>query len=266
LRDVKKRAVLAAVFLAGVFVLPGAAQPVRAMGLNGATGLFGIPTGRIAWEQEADLGVDTGGGYNLIQKNAMIRGAVNLFKWVELSTAFDFQPPLQGGRGLDNMDALFGVKMQFPWEAAALALGGNMQILNCHPAATGVVGQVYTAITYSGVFFTMPAETTAVLGYTIRRETAGDIDYGMGFDLLLWPDVFQGCIHWIVDFSNFSYSAQPLGADAYYRGCLNTGFRINIGAVPALDRMKFSVDIIITDAFDQDRSFVLGAMLGWAFL
>jgi hypothetical protein len=236
------------------------------MGLNGAAGLFGIPTGRIAWEQDTDLGVDTGGGYNFIQKNAMLRGAVNLFKWVEVSTAFDFQPPLQGEEGLDNMDTLFGVKVQVPWEAAALALGGNMQIISHPPVTTDVAGQVYMAVTYSGVFFTMPAETTAVVGYTIGEDAAGDIDYGMGFDLLLWPDVFQGCIHWILDFSNFSYSVQPLGADAYYRGCLNTGFRINIGAVSALDKLKFSVDIIITDAFDRSRSFVLGTMLGWAFL
>jgi hypothetical protein len=265
--DMKKIRMLLLFFAAAAAFVPAlGAQSLKAMSLNGATGLFTIPTGRIAWEQAADLAVDLGGTYNFVHKNPIAKGAVNLFRWMEVSTAFDFQPQVQHDKPFDNSDAILGLKIQFPARSTAIALGGNMQIINRYPVAAEVLGQVYLAATYAGQVFAMPAETTVVLGYTIRENAAANIDYGMGFDLTLLPDIFQGFLHWIIDFSNFSYSAQPLGADAYNRGCLNTGLRIDIGAIPAMEKFKLSVDVIVTDAFDEDRSFVLGAMFGLSIL
>jgi len=49
------------------------------------------------------------------------------------------------------------------------------------------------------------------------------VDFGMGFDLLLFPQQLQGYVHWINDFANFSYSFQPSGANPFTRGVFNTG-------------------------------------------
>jgi hypothetical protein len=254
-------------FLAALaFASPVRAQSLNAMGLNGASGLFTIPTGRIAWGKTADLGIDLGGSYNFVQKNPIVKAAFSLFKWVEVSTAFDFQPRSQSDKALSNTNALFGLKVQLPTGNTAVAVGGNMQIINHAPSNTNIRGQIYASATYSGTFFSMPAETTVVLGYTFRENMVSDIDYGMGFDMILLPNVFKRYLHWIVDFSNFSYSVDPLGADAYYRGCLNTGLRVDIGALPALKKFKFVVDIMMTDAFDEDRSFMIGAMFGMSIL
>jgi hypothetical protein len=109
----------------------------------------------------------------------------------------------------------------------------------------------------------MPAETTVVVGKTFH-EGYGDsnIDFGMGFDLILLPRVFQNYVHWITDFANFTYSVDPLGVGSEHRGTLNTGFRIDLSEIPALNKFKFVVDILMADAFDTDRSFSVGLVFG----
>jgi hypothetical protein len=80
---------------------------------------------------------------------------------------------------------------------------------------------------------------------------------------VLFPDVFQGYIHWINDFANFSYSADPRGAVAGFRGAFNTGIRIDVAANPNLSKYKFVIDAIMTDALDENRAFALGVAVGF---
>ncbi len=235
------------------------AQSLKGMSLNGATGLIGIPSARIGWEHSADLGLDF--GYHAIfddNETAHIpKVAVSLFQLAELSFAYD------SNIGDDNEDILLGGKIQLPTGGrTAVAVGGNFHMLQINGNDENVQ-QVYLAATYPGTFFNMPAETSLVIGKAFGDLVDdGDIDFGMGFDLVLFPEIFQGYVHWINDFANFSYSRTPAGADAETRGAFNTGIRIDIAANPALSRYKFVIDAMMTDALDEDRAFGLGLAFG----
>ena len=163
----------------------------------------------------------------------------------------------------DNNDFLINAKFQLPIDrASAIAVGANAQILEAAGNKENVY-QLYLSSTYPGDFFNMPAETTFVVGYTFGDIVTGNnIDFGMGFDLLLFPEVLQGYVHWINDFANFSYSFTPSGANAGFRGVFNTGARINLAANPRLAKYKATIDAIVADALDSDRSFVVGASFG----
>ncbi|MDR1862997.1 MAG: hypothetical protein LBQ67_03655, partial [Treponema sp.] len=205
-----------------------ASSSLKGMSFNGATGLYSIPTGRIGWERTSNLGLDLGYHTVFAHKKAghIPKVGLSLFKWVELSGAFDIQP--KNVYTYDNgTDFIGGMKVQLPFSKTAVAIGGNIQALNLGKnTARYNAGQVYLAITYAGEFFSMPAETTVVLGKTfIEDRTDSDIDFGMGFDLILLPKIFQNYIHWVTDFSNFSYSIEPIGAYSAYRGVLNSGIR-----------------------------------------
>ncbi|AEF83061.1 hypothetical protein [Leadbettera azotonutricia] len=238
-----------------------AQSSLKGMSLNGATGLYSIPTGRIGWERSSDLGLDLG-YHAIIRDNAnhIPKIGLSLFKWVELTGAVDVQP------GDHQNDLIAGVKIQFPLTSTAIALGGNFQGINTgnpNPWERYSAGQIYVAVTYAGQFFTMPAETTVVVGKTfIEGSRDSNIDFGMGFDLILLPKVFQNYIHWITDFANFTYSVDPFGAGSQHRGTLNTGFRIDLSEIPALNKFKFVVDIFLADAFDEDRAFSVGLVFG----
>jgi hypothetical protein len=247
----------------GILVCAGpfaayAQNNLKGMSLNGATGLYSIPTGRIGWER--DVGLDLGVSYNFTAENPIAKMGISLFKWVEISAAVDFQPERGGG---NNTDGIIGAKLQFPGAKTALAVGGNVQFLN------GVygyesAGQLYFAASYSGTFFSWPAETTFVLGYTFRENnrTKDNIDFGMGFDMIVLPDIFQRFVHLVLDFSNFSYSADALGADASARGCFNTGLRIDIAAIPALSKIKLAFDFVALDLLDTNRSLAIALNFG----
>ncbi|MCL1833138.1 MAG: hypothetical protein FWG49_01425, partial [Leptospirales bacterium] len=86
-----------------------------------------------------------------------------------------------------------------------------------------------------------------------------NVDLSMGFDLDLLPQYLKHYVHWINDFSNYSYSTEPGGADAYERGCFNTGIRI---AALKEKRYKLNFDIIMTDALDHNRDWALGVVFG----
>ena len=232
----------------------GAQSPLKGMSLNGATGLYSIPTAKIGWERAdgSNIGLDL--GYHAIISGWAVahlpKVSVSLFKLVELHAVIDSRP---GGTNF-----IGGAKLQLPLSKTSLGFGGNIQLLE-----NTTVGQVYAAVTYSGVFFEMPAETTVVLGKTILEGKQNwDIDFGMGFDLLLFPKVFDGFVHWITDFANFSYSIDAFGADAGIRGVINTGLRIDLSRIPPLNKFKFSVDLMLTDAFDTNRAFSVGMVFG----
>jgi hypothetical protein len=253
-------------FLSAVKTEAQTVPSLKGMSINGATGLYTIPTARIGWEKTADLGIDFGASYNFVSLNPMLKTAVSLFKWVEVSGAMDLQPKTGDKR---EMDGMLGAKVQFPTTKTALALGGNLQFIN-KLGDFSAAGQLYGAATYTGEFFSWPAETTIVLGYTFMKGNRDNIDFGMGFDMTLLPDVFQNFVHWILDFSNFSYSVDPFGADATTRGCLNTGLRIDLAALPALSKFKFNIDLAFLDILDRNagsggksgRSVALAVVFG----
>jgi hypothetical protein len=295
---------LVLLFTASLVLMPKAGAEVQSLkgtSFNGATGLYSIPSGRVGWERTSDLGIDL--GYHAIINDGVAHiptVTVSLFKWVEISSAFDIQPD-KGYRywgknkvprrdTAKNDDLLFGVKVQLPTNLKnsknpAVAVGTNIQLINFADDDDDAYGpadfvysafQFYAAATYAGTFFTMPAETTVVVGKTIYagHDNNSDIDFGMGFDLILLPDVFQRYIHWIIDFANFDYSdnswpnslAQGSGPP-WYRGILNTGLRIDLSSIPALNKFKFFVDVIFNDLFDdENRSFSTGVVFGMPIL
>jgi hypothetical protein len=260
---------------------------LKGQSFNGATGLYYIPSGRIGWERASNLGLDF--GYRAIinkEGHAHIPAVTaSLFKWVELSGAFDIQHDIKYGRDYQrNDDLLFGVKVRLPTHLKnlknpAIAVGSSFQFLNIsdHNDIRYNAFQPYVAMTYQGTFFTMPAETSIVFGKTFltgsgRPDNNSDIDFGMGFDLILFPDVLQNSVHWIIDFANFGYSNnswpnnlyQGTGS-AWYRGVVNTGLRIDLASIPALNKFKFAVDLVFNDLFDhKDRSFTIGAVFGFS--
>lgn len=241
-------------------LVPGvSAQSLKGMSLNGATGLVSIPTGRIGWERSADVGFDLGYHTVMVDSEAahIPKVAVSLFKWVEFALAYDTSTPE------DNEDMIISGKLQLPTSGTAVAIGGNAQMLKQNDQSSNAT-QIYIAATYPATFFKMSSETTMVVGKTfVEGDSDSSIDYGMGFDLLLYPNVFQRYVHWVTDFANFSYSLQPTGAQAGMRGVLNTGIRIDVAAAPQLKKYKFVIDAIITDALDTNRAFTLGLAAGF---
>ncbi|MDA3951550.1 MAG: hypothetical protein PF508_20245 [Spirochaeta sp.] len=242
------------------------AQSLKGMSLNGATGLIGIPSGRIGWERTSDFGFDL--GYHAIidddDANHIPKASVSLFRLLEISGAYDIQDDNNSSIE-DESDLIIGGKIQLPTEGTAVAIGGNAQMIKINDESYQAT-QIYLAATYPGSFFEMPAETTFVVGKSFGDDevTPGDeaIDFGMGFDLILFPEVFQGYVHWINDFANFSYSQDPRGVNAGFRGAFNTGIRIDVAANPSLSKYKFVIDAIMTDALDENRAFALGLAFG----
>ena len=239
------------------------AQPNTGMSLSGATGLYSIPSGRIAWERSSAssaFGIDFGYHTIIAEGNAnnIPKIALSFFNFIELSGAFDFRP--EANR---ETDFIGGIKLQLPLERTALAFGGNYQSINLDSNRQRSAWQVYVATTYAGHFFAMPAQTTVVVGRTFfEGHSNSNIDFGMGFDILLLPNVFDNLIHWITDFANFSYSVAPFRADAWYRGVLNTGIRLNLSTIPAFSGFRFVADIMMVDAFDHNRAFSAGLTFG----
>ena len=244
------------------------AQSPKGMSFNGATGLYSIPLGRVGWEQGSNIGIDF--GYSLIVGEGNIthtpKAAITLFGFWELNFALDIQPPHPDPNN-SNTHIIFGTKFQFPTnDRVAVSLGGNYQLLrNGADPAHDNAGHIYLAMTYSSRFFEWPVETTVVLGYTVGKSLPnGNIDYGMGFSLALLPNVFQNMIHLIVDFSNYTYVVLP---PAYAlnteRGILNTGFRIDFASIIRQPRFKFALDVLMTDAFDDNRGLSLGGVFGF---
>ena len=85
----------------------------------------------------------------------------------------------------------------------------------------------------------------------------------MGFDLDIFPKYLKHHLHWINEFTNYSYSMNPNGSYHGIRGAFNTGLR---AIVPLPDQFKLNIDIICTDVFDEgSRSFAMGLSLGMGF-
>jgi hypothetical protein len=263
------------VLLALALVLPLAAQSggVNSMGFSGTTGLYVVPTAHLGWE-ESDVGFNAGVHTNYddrVEKfNTLLQFNISLFKWVELAAAYDIQPEFSGIK--DNDDFLFGIKVKLPVTATNIALGANIDYGEIGSRGDHFGNQFYGVVTYDAEFFSMPAETTLFVGKTFIDGARSDsnIDFGMGFDLIILPKYLQSFVHWLIDFSNFGYSipAHSLQSNSGWgldpsRGILNTGLRIDLSQIPALNKFTFAFDAYLTDAFDdKTRGFGLGVVFG----
>jgi hypothetical protein len=258
----------------------GSVETIKGMSLNGATGLIATPTAQIGWERSHDIGLDF--GYHAVFDEGVThipKAALSLFKKGEIFFAYD---SVDSDRYTDNIGhsetdpqtILFGGKFQFYKEGvSAVAIGGNYQYINDYRDENWTAGQVYLVATYSGTFFGMPAATSMTIGKSFSSKHRGyrlvepsDIDFSMGFELTLLPEIFKNYIQWINDFSNYSYTVLPAGSYPERRGSYNTGLRID----PIKNnQFKFVIDAIVADVFDDDddfdnggRSFILGLTFG----
>ena len=194
-----------------------------------------------------------------------MRMDATLFKMLELGYTYDNQD------GKDSNDWMLHGKFRFfgPGNSAikssgnsSIAIGGNFQAIE-EKKKEGNYGQLYLAATYAGTFFTLPSETTIVVGKTFGEDVPhSDIDFSMGFDLDMFPSVLKGYVHWINDFSNYAYQAKPHDFNND-RGIYSTGARL---IVPIMDRFKINVDALLIDLLDNTREFGVTVSAGAAIL
>ena len=258
----KKILVLAFVF----FCTASFSAAFKSQSANGSTGLFATPTAYTGWS-DCTLGLDF--GYHFIDGESedtnVYSVTLQVLGKLELGVSYDDQD-------YDGEDTIFHGKFSFyQGGGSAVAFGGNYQSVNYNKDFDDTFYQIYLAATYSGNFFTMPAETTIVFGKTFVGGSATaangidqkNFDFSMGFDLDLFPSAFKGYVHWINEFSNYSYSADAIGAEPIYRACFNTGARIAL--LKDSRRYKLNVDAVVTDVLDdKSRDFSLGVCFGLA--
>lgn len=255
-----KRVVLVAIVMLAVIVSGVSAQStIKGMALNGATGLIATPTAQIGWERTANVGLDF--GFHFVNDenggSAIPKFTASLFRKVEIGFAYDTMGPYPD----DSQAFMIHSKFQFySAGVSAAGFGTNIQFGERANDEFNAI-QIYLVGTYGGQFFRMPAATTIVFGKTFSDVVNDDdLDFSMGFELTLFPEIFRGYIQWINDFSNYSYQVFPTGANNRYRGAYNTGIRID----PIKGgQYKFVIDALLTDVFDgADRAFALGATFG----
>ncbi len=226
----------------------------RSPSLGGATGLIMTPTARTGWEG-ANLGLDLGMGYTGLGDDSWLpKATLQLFDRWELGAMYELLGE-DGDNDQEQNDLYLHTKFRiFPWSGSsnsALAIGVNYQSLKYNDESYTAY-QFYLAATYSGDFFGMPAETTIVFGKTLGDDEVvadDNWDFSMGFDLDLFPKVFQHYVHWINDFSNYTYTVDPLRNVSGYRGCFNTGIRI--AAFKGHRKYKLNFDVLVLDVLDD---------------
>lgn len=249
------------------------AEAFRSPSIGGATGLISTPTAHTGWEG-SKFGLDLGAHY---LNNADAVGsdeAYTVYKALlnlglsgtnlEIGFAYDDQPDNDAINNKDTDDMLVNAKWEF---TDGLAIGCNYQMIQVNNIKTDRNDfQFYFAATYPGNFFSMPAETTIVVGHTWWDKEGrnsyyhnDNIDFSMGFDLDFAPSIFKNYVHWISDFANYSYSTEPGGAFSDERGAFNTGLRF---ALLRDKKYKLNLDLIMTDALDHNRDWALGAAFG----
>ena len=243
--------------------IPLFSQSLKGLSLGGTTGLITTPTGRIGWEQSSDLGLDIGYHFSTDrgfgEDESLINVAVSMFKKLEAGLTFDSQ---SGDKSSDLI--LFGKFQIFNDGQSGMAIGANLQLLDFASDANRTFSQVYLASTYSGDFMEIPASTTIVFGKTFDIEAGlnDEIDFSMGFDLALFPQVFNGYVRWISEFANYSYSEDSRITNANARGAFNTGLRIDILGGSSY---KLVIDATLMDVFDEGiNKFAIGGSFGFS--
>jgi len=253
------------------------AEAFRSPSIGGATGLIITPTSHTGWEGSR-FGFDVAAHYIDNSDNVGSDEGYMVYKALlglgvsgtnlEIGFTYDDQPDYDAYHNKDTDDMMLNAKWEF---TEGLAVGCNFQMMQVNTTGNDRNDfQLYLAATYPGNFFSMPAETTLVVGHTFWGKDAGDnenknIDFSMGFDLDLAPSIFKNYVHWINDFSNYSYSTEGGGATdvggaiSLSRGVFNTGFRI---AFLRDKKYKLNLDVIMTDALDENRDWAIGAAFG----
>jgi hypothetical protein len=266
----KQTALLCILVLAAALPLwaqDGADKSLNAMSLNGATGIYVVPTARIGF---ADAGMGFNAGYHTniykpgggsTEMNHLVQANLSFLRMIEVSGTFDIQPKVMGPK---PNDLILGAKVQLPFGSVPIALGGNVQYRNLGRDRTDHWAfQIYGAVTYQADIFGWPAETSLVVGHTaLENVSQSNIDFGMGFDLVVAPKQLGSFFHLLIDYANFSYSAEPWGTDASNRGVLNTGLRVDLSQIPVFSKCVFAVDIFVADAFDDRKAGGSGRSLG----
>ena len=258
----KKLIVILIVALISIFLTtPLFSQSIKGLSLGGATGLITTPSGMVAWEGSTDLGLDFGYHFSTNrgfgENESIVNVVLTMFSVFETGITMDLQ------QGENETDVLvFGKYQMYNSGDSGMAIGGNFQVIDLGPAASSQYGQIYLASTYAGNFMDVPAVTTLVFGKTFNINEAWDnsVDFSMGFDLSLFPGVFHGYLHWISEFSNYSYSMDSIITNASSRGAFNTGIRVEL--LPN-SRYKLVLDATLMDVFDTGiNSFTLGGSFG----
>ena len=267
------------------------AEPFYSQTIGGATGLISTPTADVAWKEGTNIGLDFGMHYLRDDKWALNPKVTASFAGkFEVGAMFDWQERPWPRDEKEN-DLLFHGKWKFyRGSNFDLAFGGNFQFIDLRNSDTdGEVIQLYVAGTYSTMLFCcIPADFTFTIGksfnpWGVRLKTrtsnrefrfiaklvdedgytrAGDIDFGFGVDIDLWPTVLGGYVHWISDFANYSYTADPMGVDPNYSACFNTGLRIQ--PLRGRSNFKWNIDLLITDFMDHTRDWGIGTTFGFA--
>lgn len=249
--------VLAVTMIGGIYAQTTRAGAVNDMTLNGSTGLILVPDAHIGWEN-ANLGVDI--GYGFVYRGGdrfdnLPRFSVSFLKKFEVSGLFQIQD------GLNNF--VLGAKWQlFKKGSTALALGGDFEFLNSKfKPPNGDSSKVYFAATYGGNFFSLPAVTTATVGWQFLNngDFSSQFIYGMGFSLSLFPKTFNEIVYWVTDFSNFSYTVVASEVNTNYRGAFNTGVRIH----PIKSgRFNLVIDVVGIDLLDDGNRGLMASISG----
>lgn len=261
-----KRKFISATLLISVMMFSGVSlfsQSIKGLSLGGTTGLITTPTGRIGWEESSELGLDIGYHFSTDRdfgsNENIINVAFSMFKKFEAGLSFDSQPVD------DTSDILiFGKYQIFNSGQSGMAVGGNFQSLDIASDIKRTFSQIYLASTYSGNFMEIPASTTIVFGKTFDLDAGFNnrIDFSMGFDMALFPKVFNGYVRWISEFANYSYSADSIITNADARGAFNTGIRIDILGGSSY---KFVIDATLMDVFDEGiDKFAIGGSFGFS--
>jgi hypothetical protein len=261
----RKLVLVSMIFILIVFAgIPLFSQSMKGLSLGGPTGLITTPTGRIGWEKSSDLGLDLGYHFSTDrgfgENESIINATLSIARKFEAGVTLDLQ------QGDDETDLLlFGKFQMYNSGNSGMAVGGNFQAIDfLSEVKDRNFSQIYLVTTYSGDFLDIPAATTIFFGKTFDIEDGLNdrIDFSMGFDLTLFPNVFHGFIHWISEFSNYSYSVDSHITNAAARGAFNTGLRID---VLAKSEYKFVIDAVLMDVFDDGiDSFSIGGTFGFA--
>jgi hypothetical protein len=250
--------VIAVVFPASVMAQSG--KSADGLCTNGLTGIIVTPTAMIGWDK-SDIAVD--GHYSLFLDPTTHVPTVNvsLFQVAQVAAGLEID---------ENEINNFFINAKFrAYESggAAIAFGANAEWLLLDNVDDDFSSSIFVIATYSGEFFKMPAVTSLLFGWqfweAFHDEVRTDFNFSMGFEMGLFPKVFQDYVYWITDFSNYSYVYAPAsGINAGHRGSLCSGVRVDI---IKKGNMKLQVDLIGTDLLDEDRGFGASIRFGYGF-
>lgn len=248
----------------GAFAQAGRMFPT----FNGATGAWVVPSAFVNYES-GQVGLD--GGYRFLYSNNSKSGMSHIL-YAELG--FLQQAELGFAVDIDHRttaDFMVNLKWQFSELFAskgnsALALGGNFQAVDLwtNNNSYKYYGQLYFVMSYQGNFFSLPARTSLLLGYTFSENMNDNIDAGIAFELNFFPQVFKNYVYLIMDFANFSYLAggYSTGLNANSRAVFNTGLRFSLLNGGKYDRYMLGLDIVGTDLFDSSRGVACAINFG----